>query len=541
MKTNFKINRKEIILTISTLIAGFIIAWLVFHKSGQERITEQMHSNEVENESHDAKETIWTCSMHPQIRQHEPGQCPLCGMDLIPVKTEHSNEMNVSENEISFSEAAIKLSDIQTTIVTKSNPEMTLELFGKIKADERNISQFTARFSGRIETLYVNFTGQKILKGQKAASIYSPELINAQKELIEAYKFADTNPELYLSAVNKLKLWNITGNQINEIIEKGEPYVNFDILSPASGIVNHLNVSKGNYVKEGTELFEIIDLNNVWVKFEAYESDLPWISEGDEVHFTVSSIPGQKFNGKVSYIDPYINAETRIAEIRVNMVNPDMKLKPGMFTKGILNSQIAAETKELLVPESSVLWTGKKAVVYVRVPNQESSRFGYREVSLGPKAGDFYIIKEGLEEGEEIVLNGVFKVDASAQLAGKKSMMNADDMKASSGHNHGETGILTTEKTEDKHMGFHEETFRVSGLCGMCKTRIEETALALDGVKFAEWDEKTTMFHVSFDPAKLKLRDIHKALAKVGHDTDLEKASQLVYDNLPACCKYPRN
>jgi Cu(I)/Ag(I) efflux system membrane fusion protein len=540
MKTKFNISRREIKLIGLTLLAGLVVGWFLFHQSDHALKSEHNHINDIENASQKTKETIWTCSMHPQIRSNEHGSCPICGMDLIPLKSTDSDLANLSDDEITFSEAAMKLSDIQTVVVKRGKPAMSLELIGKIKADERNISQIAARFSGRIEKLYVNYTGQKIVKGQKIAGIYSPELISAQKELIETHKLIESNPELYFSAVNKLKLWNITENQITEIIERGEPYVNFDILSTASGIVSHLNVSTGKYVKEGTELFELIDLNNVWVLFDAYESDLPWISLGDKVNFKVASIPGKEFNAKVSYIDPIIDPNTRIAQIRVNLANPDLWLKPDMFVSGTLISQIAAKSDELLIPESSVLWTGKRAVVYVKVPDREAADFVYREIVPGPKAGDWYIVKEGLREGEEIARNGVFRIDAAAQLAGKRSMMNADGMEKAGGDMHMQMESSSANNMVEGKNNLQDEMFRVSGLCGMCKTRIEEAALSLKGVKTANWDEETTMLYVSFDSSIVKLRDIHKILAKVSHDTDLEKASQTVYDNLPACCKYPR-
>jgi Cu(I)/Ag(I) efflux system membrane fusion protein len=212
------------------------------------------------------------------------------------------------------------------------------------------------------------------------------------------------------------------------------------------------HVAIGDYVKEGAALFKVIDLTKVWVMFDAYESDLPWINIGDQVDFTVQSIPGKTYEAKVTYIDLLIDAQTRVAKVRVEVANPRLTLKPEMFTVGLLESKIAEGSNEIIVPKSSILWTGKRAVVYVKVPNRESPSFLYREVVLGPEAGAFYVISEGLQEGEEIAVNGVFKIDAASQLQGLPSMMNPEGGKVSTGHDHGGTP-MSDEEMENMDSG----------------------------------------------------------------------------------------
>ncbi|MCK4700378.1 MAG: DUF3347 domain-containing protein, partial [Bacteroidales bacterium] len=182
-----------------------------------------------------------------------------------------------------------------------------------------------------------------------------------------------------------------------------------------------------------------------WVMFDAYESDLPWIKSGDKINFTLLSLPGKNYSGKVSYIDPFIDAITRIAQVRIEIANKDKDFKLEMFANGILESNIAKNPNELLIPKSSILWTGKRAVVYVKVPDREIPSFLYREIVLGPEAGNFYVVANGLSEGEIIATNGVFKIDASAQLAGKPSMMNPEGGKILTGHNHGGTQMSDEE------------------------------------------------------------------------------------------------
>ena len=417
IKENYK-------LILIVLVSGLFLGWLFFHSSG-ETTTKGESAESLEQHNHENDEaTIWTCSMHPQIRQDKPGQCPICGMDLVPVSSLQTTDENIDPNEIAMTESAAKLADIQTITVAKGTPSKTLYLQGKVQVDERNIAELTARYGGRIEKLFINFTGQKVKKGEKLASIYSPELISAQQELLEAVSFKETRPAIYNASRSKLKLWDLTEDQIKAIEEKGEPQLYFNVLSPISGTVMMRHVSLGDYVKAGNPLFRIADLSQLWVVFDAYESDLPWISEGDKVTFSLMALPGKTYTGKVSYINPFINSTTHVNSVRVNVRNTDYALKPEMFVNGTVESEIAADGNNLLIPKTAVLWTGKRAVVYVKVPNRENPTFIYRQIKLGPEAGNFYVVADGLREGEEIAVNGVFKIDAAAQLQGAASMMN---------------------------------------------------------------------------------------------------------------------
>ncbi len=426
-----KILKQNYKLILAVLTFGIILGWII-SPSGSKQVTEDGHdhSEEVANQ-------IWTCSMHPQIKKDQPGDCPICGMELIPLVSATATEDETDPNEIQMTESAMKLADVQTVTVERGIPEKSILLQGKIKADERNIAKLTARFGGRIEKLFVNFKGQNVRKGEKLGVIYSPDLVTAQRELIEAARYKDKNPSFYKASRNKLKLWDLTEKQINNVENSGKPVVYFDILSPISGTVTKRNVTMGDYVKEGSPLFEVTNLSRVWVMFDAYETDLPWISINDKIDFSIEAMPSKKFSGKVSYIDPVINPKTRVAQVRVITNNPKQALKPEMFVTGALISQKAASKDELLIPKTSILWTGKRAVVYVKVPNREIPSFIYREITLGPEAGSYYVVADGLSEGETIAANGVFKIDASAQLAGKPSMMNPSGGKISTGHNHG--------------------------------------------------------------------------------------------------------
>jgi Cu(I)/Ag(I) efflux system membrane fusion protein len=319
--------------------------------------------------------------------------------------------------------AAMKLAEIETSVVRSGNPVSTIYLPGKVMADQNKVSSVTALFGGRIVKLYVDYEGALVKKGQKIASIYSPELISAQQELLQAAKFKEQNPVLYKSAKRKLALWELPAQTIENIESTGEIKTEIDIVSPATGYVTKLNVSREDYVNRGSMMYMIADLSSVWVMFDAYESDLSLIQEGQKILFTTATYQGEKFEGTVSFVDPSVNNMSRTADVRVKASNPDKKLKPNMLAEGILTANISNQ-RSLLIPKSAVLWTGPRSIVFVQIPDKEEPTFIAREVTLGKRVGEQYIILEGLEAGEEVVTHGNFKLDGAAQLADKFSMMN---------------------------------------------------------------------------------------------------------------------
>ncbi len=441
------------------LVAGILSGSFLFGQKGDSEATATME----EEHSH-VQGTIWTCSMHPQIRDDGPGSCPICGMELILVESEGSDTDYGPESQV-MSEAALKIADVETSVIVLKAPIKEIYLSGRIAADERRINEITAHFPGRIETLKVNYTGQYVRKGQVLATIYSPELVSAQKELFEALNYRVTNPQLYQAARNKFKLWMITENQIKQIEESGKIQYYLDILSPGSGTVTIRNIAKGDYVKEGTSMFQIIDLSHIWVILDAYESDIPWIKLNDNIKIQIKSVPGQTFTGKVTFIDPILDSKTRVTRIRAELNNRDGILRPGMFVSGRLNAMLPGKKEMLVVPKTAVLWTGKKSIVYIKEKNTSGQHvFTYREITIGENTGSYYVVKDGLTKGEEVVTNGVFKIDASAQLLGKQSMMNPGGGKVSLSHDHGsmEQGAtmedIDIEKEEDHSEHLEQST-----------------------------------------------------------------------------------
>ena len=189
-------------------------------------------------------------------------------------------------------------------------------------------------------------------------------------------------------------------------------------------------------------------MSTVWVMFEAYESDIAWIDINDKVTFTIQALPGKTFAGKVTYVDPFVSSSTRVAKVRVEVKNPNNKLLPEMYANGLIEAEMSNVDDAIIIPKSSVLWTGKRAVVYVKVPHEKTISFVYKEIELGADMGDYYIVESGLEAGEVVATNGVFRIDASAQLVGQKSMMNPEGGVVMTGHNHGGMDIGGEKETE---------------------------------------------------------------------------------------------
>ena len=371
------ISTKTLVITVlATLALGLFLGYLFFDTSSGHEVAD-----------HAAEEhATWTCSMHPQIRSNEPGSCPICGMDLIPVSD--LSEDGIDPLAVSMSPNAMRLANVSTAIVGQSEGIKTLRLDGKIQEDERRVFNETAHFPGRIERLLVNFTGEYVKKGSVLAYLYSPELVTAQEELFEAYKIRESQPALFRAAQEKLKNWKKSVNQIERILDSGKAMEEFPVTAGHAGYVIEKKVNLGDHLAMGETLYEIADLSSVWVLFDVYEDEIPWVKEGDTIQFTVRSVPGRVFREAVDYIDPVINAQTRVAKARVVLENSDLLLKPEMFVSGNVQTRLNGQSEQLTIPKSAVLWTGKRSVVYVKIESDGGIYFRMREVVLGRLVGE---------------------------------------------------------------------------------------------------------------------------------------------------------
>jgi RND family efflux transporter MFP subunit len=566
---------------IGLFLLGGAVVWLL---SGP---GEQPPQNlEVTKVAAETGVSLWTCSMHPQIRQPNPGDCPICGMDLIPVATSTGGLRTLA-----VSPEARALMNIAAARVERRYVQHEIRMVGKVDFDETKRRYISAWVPGRLDRLYVDYAGVQVKEGDHLVYIYSPELYAAQQELIQARKYRSqqdasgnrfVNPvDMVESAREKLRLLGLAEEQIQKIEQQERPSDHLTINSPVSGIVIEKLKQEGDYVRTGERIYTVADLNQVWVHLDAYETDLSWIRYGQDVTITTEAYPGEEFHGRIAFIQPVLNDRTRTVKARVNVPNPDGKLKPDMFVHAVVRPQVAAagrvldpslagkwispmhpeivkdepgtcdicgmplvraetlgyvapETDEssppLVIPYSAALVTGERAVVYVELPvlpsgveaafqgvrvavdegtvEQVREAFGVfsqvldapydqpgtefarrlwgsyadriaepalagrrakskreaagalahvedvmrdvqedfapigqptyegREIVLGPRAGEYYLVRHGLAEGELVVTQGNFKIDAEVQIQAKPSMMTPAGG-GGGGHDHG--------------------------------------------------------------------------------------------------------
>lgn len=374
-------------------------------------------------------EVIWTCSMHPQIRETSQGKCPLCGMDLTPLSASGGSGADAGIIRLSANE--LNLAGVRTTTVGGAASDGSILLTGRITADERLRAVLTAHIGGRIESLMVDFTGSRVYAGQILAEIYSPELFNAQQELRQMYQFREQQPTLYKATRDKIALWKFTEDEIDAMATSGQIKAVVPIRAERSGVVTMMKARKGMYVERGEMLMEIDDLSSVWVILDAYEQDLSRVRIGQTVDIVADAFTGETFKASVRFIDPMLNPETRTVAVRAELGNPGNKLKPDMLVRARLK-QGGNRNQVLTIPATSVLWTGTRSVVYIKESGSDPDGSGFRmvDITLGPRTGDRYEVKKGLSLGDEIVIHAAFTIDSAAQLMGMESMMSQRTQRA---------------------------------------------------------------------------------------------------------------
>jgi len=445
--------------------------------------------------------TQWyTCSMHPDVRMPNPGdKCPICFMDLVPVASSSASNASAGPGRITLSPAAQALIDVQTVPAQRRFITHRVRMVGEVAYDETQLAYITAYVAGRLDRMYVDYTGIRVRKGDHLADIYSPELLVAQRELIEAKRSIDRlGPNaggvardaartMRDAARERLRLMGLTDAQV-EAIEAGGQTLDDDhvtIYAPKGGIVIEKHAKPGSYVDEGDRIVTLADLAQVWVVLEAYESDLPWLRYGQTVRFMTESFGDETFEGRIVFIDPVLDPSTRTVRVRVNVDNTDGRLRPGMFVRAAAEADVArggrvmapelagkwispmhpevvsdgpgdcpvcgmdlvpaeelgfvtADAADdeggddarapLVVPDSAVLRTGRRGVVYVRVEgDDEGATFEGRQIELGPKGDGYFVVRDGLVEGERVAVRGNFQIDSALQIEAKASMMNPRD------------------------------------------------------------------------------------------------------------------
>lgn len=368
---------------------------------------------------------IWTCSMHPQIQLPEPGACPICGMDLIPL----GEGSEAASNRVTISERAKALARIRTTPVHRTQEGGELRLLGRLDYDETTVRTISPWTDGRIDRLFVRSEGAEVKRGQAVAALYSREAYAAQKELIGARRqverLKDALPvsrraaaEALDAAETRLQLLGVSPKSINRASR------HVSVVAPYGGTVIEQVAREGAHVESGQPIFRIADLDRLWVQLDAYEGDLPRIKVGLPVELEVASLPDQTFEGRVDFIDPVVSTTTRTARVRVVVDNRERNLRAGMFADAVIRTEDGTEqAPPLVIPDSAPLFTGKRSLVYVEVPKSSEPTYEAREVSLGARVGHHYPVLSGLREGERVVMQGAFVLDSDLQIRGGRSMM----------------------------------------------------------------------------------------------------------------------
>lgn len=441
---------------IFTLVIAGSAAWYAGYLGPSEKTVKSDMTVPAEDE------TLYTCGMHPQIVQEEPGNCPICGMKLVPKEKdksdeESSGEESSGEREIAYWRAPMNPDEtydepgksamgmdlipvyedelvggvnisidpvvelnmgIRTAEVKRGTLTHTIRTYGHITYDETRRTRINLKFSGWLEKLHVDFTGEIIEKNQPLFDIYSPELITAQQDLIEAFRNYqardnETNKQVLDSVRRRLSYYDIADTEISEIEKSGAIRQTLTIRSPFSGVVTQKNAFEGAYVESGTTVYEIADLSKVWVEAHIYEYELAAVQKGQSVEMTLPYLPGKQYSGTVSYVYPYLQRKTRDVVARVEFDNPELELKPNMYADVKIRTRV--DQTGIKIPARSVIRTGERNLVFIR---RAPGQFTPREVTLGMPLldGGMVQVLNGVAPGETVVTSGQFLLNSESKL-----------------------------------------------------------------------------------------------------------------------------
>ena len=409
--------KKKVIIILTSIIVIVGLSYV-----GYEYIYKPSTATEDNN-----KDELYVCPMHPQIQQDHPGVCPICNMELVlkagSETIDDNVEVNLEMGEILLSPSEQVLANVQTMNVNYMPFDFTLEANGVVKVRDDAYGQISSPVGGKIMKEYIRYEGQFVRKGQRAFEIYSPELVATQKEYLIAYdnlknlKYTNysrvyESAESILDATReRLKLWFITDGQIEHLEETRKIRNSLTYYAEYSGVVTKKFINEGSWVKEGASLFEVVNLGSVWIIANVYEYEMKDVSIGQSVTIKLSGYGDREIIGRIDYINPFINPDTRTVEVRITSSNPGLIMKPEMYVKAIIKTDHTSNY--IVVPRNSVLRTGKDDLVYIR---KSENVFQPRSVTIGGEREGNYLITTGLEIGDEIVTSAGFLIDSESQI-----------------------------------------------------------------------------------------------------------------------------
>jgi Cu(I)/Ag(I) efflux system membrane fusion protein/cobalt-zinc-cadmium efflux system membrane fusion protein len=501
---------------------------------------------------------LYTCGMHPNVIKEEMGTCPICEMDLTPIKQDVASDkaerkilywrapMNPNEiyNKAGKSAMGMDLvpvySDEVEGATVKISPALQqnmgvrfataekralikeIRTTGAIQFDESRVSHISFKYDVWVEHSPINFVGQKVKKGETLLSVYSPELVSAQQEYLTAIQssklLGEAGKELIESAKLRLKMWDVPEQTIAEIKQRGKALRVVKIKSPASGVITMLKAKHGHFAKKGEMLIEIADLSKVWLIMDIYEKDLTFVKVGQDVFVTLPYNPKAEFAGKIDYIYPVLDAKTRSAKARVILHNPNERLKVNMLADAKIASEQGGDI--LAVPSEAVIRTGNRNLVILK---GEKNNFIPRNIELGHYFKGFYEIRAGLLEGDEIVTSAQFLIDSESKLKEAIQKMISEKKAEQASSMRSEASIA--------------EISLPSIQCDICVETITEALNKSALVSSVQIDLEKKLAHVGFDAEKASQVDIEKLIAESGYNANMTKRNAAAYAELPACCK----
>lgn len=552
-----------------SVVASFLIVGVLIGRFSAPK-DQHDHSGHEQAEGTVAKSetpTTWTCSMHPQIKLPKKGKCPICFMDLIALTSSSGEE---GPRELRMSEAALALAEIETTEVKREEASVKTDLVGKIVIDTTKVQDIALLAEGEIRKLFVSYEGISVKKGDHLAEIYSPEVYAAGQDYLVALGSPTVHRDLIVSSLKKLKLLAVPQDYIETVEKNREVPETYTLKSPSDGFVRMIKGYQGMWLKKGEMLLRVVDMSTLWANLDAYESDLAWIRYGQNLSIQAEAIPGKTFEGMITYIPPELDNRTRTVKVRVNVPNPEFELKPGMFVSALLESKVSSKGSviaedlqgkwispmhpeiikdspgscdvcgmdlvkaeelgygqaqpslhPLLIPASSVLITGKRAVVYIRKPGN-APVFEGREIVIGPRAGHLYVVLEGLKEGELIVTKGNFKIDSALQIQAKPSMMSMEGGESLlQGPNQAELILINNQALKESTVDFIDIYLEIQNK--LTKDDFSEvTDLASELKGELEYFDYTELSPKELEQLNLVLDALKKSMEHLHHYRDIE-------------------